>query len=76
MHSWHYSLDNLVAIYCNAMKQKELKIISQSPNNPSEGWDGTFNGQAAQSGVYVYQITLVLADGTKIQEAGDITLFR
>ncbi|MEL6866425.1 MAG: gliding motility-associated C-terminal domain-containing protein [Bacteroidota bacterium] len=43
---------------------------------PSEGWDGTTDGQPAQVGVYAYFIKVRLIDGTIKQFAGDLTLLR
>ena len=41
----------------------------------SEGWDGAFNGNPVNSGVYVYQIT-VLDNGQLITIYGDVTVVR
>lgn len=46
------------------------------PNDSSRGWDGTFNGQAAPAGVYVYIVEIEMTDGTKLMKAGDLTLNR
>ncbi|MEL7249896.1 MAG: gliding motility-associated C-terminal domain-containing protein [Bacteroidota bacterium] len=40
------------------------------------GWDGRIAGDEAAPGVYVYQVELLLFDGTTILESGDITLIR
>ncbi|MEL7427369.1 MAG: gliding motility-associated C-terminal domain-containing protein, partial [Bacteroidota bacterium] len=40
------------------------------------GWDGRIVGDEAAPGVYVYQVELLLFDGTTILESGDITLIR
>jgi len=39
-------------------------------------WDGTFNGQPLNSGVFAYKVFAVLADGTEISQSGNITLMR
>ena len=39
-------------------------------------WDGTFNGDDANSGVYVWQVELELIDGRNEVLAGDVTLIR
>lgn len=41
-----------------------------------EGWDGTFRGKDAQSGVYVYFISVELPEQGSITKKGDITLVR
>jgi gliding motility-associated-like protein len=37
-------------------------------------WDGTFNGQEAQSGVYAFNVYLRQLDGTVLNKTGTITL--
>lgn len=44
------------------------------PNSPTDGWDGSFKGRVMDPGVFVYVISLELADGTTLQRTGDITL--
>lgn len=46
------------------------------PNNPSEGWDGFFNGKPAKAGVYVWYAKIVLPDGAKDLLQGDVTVKR
>jgi|GEM_PF-2250303 len=50
--------------------------FNTSPNDPDRGWDGNFKGRAAQQDVYVYQIEILLANGTTVLKAGDLLLFR
>lgn len=45
-------------------------------NDPSVGWDGTFDGQDVVPGVFVYVVELVLPDGTLEQYSGDLTVVR
>lgn len=48
-------------------------------SNPEEAWDGTFNGQQVQEGVYVYMIKVKFADGAGEQDevvTGDVTVVR
>lgn len=44
--------------------------------DPTKGWDGTFKGQAQNSGVYAYKLVYSLADGTSHLKNGNITLLR
>lgn len=46
------------------------------PNIPQEGWDGTFNGEDLNPGVYVYRIEIIYGDDLKESVAGDITIVR
>jgi gliding motility-associated-like protein len=45
-------------------------------NNPSSGWDGTYNGQEVEQGVYVYIIEVLLRDGSVEVQHGDLTVVR
>lgn len=47
-----------------------------APNDLAGGWDGTFKGQPAQSGVYIYYAEVAFSDGVDIQYSGDVTLMR
>jgi gliding motility-associated-like protein len=46
------------------------------PNDPAQGWDGTFNGQELPAAVYAYFIEIGFTDGTVITYAGDVVLVR
>jgi uncharacterized repeat protein (TIGR01451 family) len=45
-------------------------------NSPTLGWDGMFNGQLVQPGVYVWQATIAYLDGVKTFFSGDLTVIR
>lgn len=60
-----------VAIEDNGTFEAYLDVII---NDPSYGWDGTFDGQLVTSGTYVYSIEVAFVDGHVIQLAGDITV--
>lgn len=47
-----------------------------SPLDPSKGWDGTFNGQALNEGVYVYVLEVMLEEGVRQQVQGNVTLLK
>lgn len=42
----------------------------------SKGWDGTYKGQLAPAGNYLYRITLTTPDGQLVNRTGGITLIR
>lgn len=44
--------------------------------NPTQGWDGYFNGRLCQQDVYVYKITARYLNGTEITRVGDIHLIQ
>lgn len=44
--------------------------------DPESGWDGTYKGMPAETGVYFYQIRLESPDKKRIDFKGDVTLIR
>lgn len=45
-------------------------------NDPTEGWNGKFNGRLAMPGVYVYAVEVLMNNGETRTFGGDITLIR
>ncbi len=45
-------------------------------SDPLEGWDGTFNGEPLNSGVYTIIVDVTYEDGNQVRETGNITLVR
>jgi len=43
-------------------------------NEENTGWDGTFKGNDVQSGVYVYYIIALSADGSTLRLSGDVSV--
>jgi gliding motility-associated-like protein len=46
------------------------------PSDPSQGWDGTFQGQVMDPAVFVYVAEVVFIDGEIFQYIGDVTLIK
>ncbi len=46
------------------------------PNAEPLGWDGSFKGDPAESGVYIYQMKVIFVDGFEIFYRGDVTIVR
>ena len=46
------------------------------PNNPLEGWDGTFRGEVVNPAVFVYLAEIEFLDGEVILYKGDVTLVK
>ncbi len=44
--------------------------------NPLDGWDGTFRGENAMTGVYVYLAKVRFIDDHILEKAGEFTLLR
>ena len=45
-------------------------------NDDSQGWDGTFRGQACEPGVYVWVLEVEYIDGVREIYKGNTTLIR
>jgi len=45
-------------------------------NSCNDGWNGTFNGDACQEGIYIYKCDVRGTDGQKYILKGDVTLLR
>lgn len=46
------------------------------PNDPAQGWDGTYRGKVVQPGVYVYWAEVEFSDGSTEVFEGDVTVLR
>ena len=80
--------DNFIAYGANCAKQiRKMAIFSRGGelifskqnlplNNPSSGWDGTFNNKSLPSDVYVYVMEIEFGDGEVKLFSGDLTLVR
>lgn len=51
------------------------EIVFQT-DDPNEGWDGTYQGNDAQIGVYSWTFTVRMAGNREFIEKGDVTLIR
>jgi gliding motility-associated-like protein len=71
LHVLGYGLEKVVFIVYNRWGEKVFETT-----DPNIGWDGTFRGKEAQSGVYVYYMKAALSTSEIIEQSGDITLVR
>lgn len=46
------------------------------PNDPSQGWDGTFKNQKLNPGVFIYLIEVEWTNGETKKLWGDLSLIR
>ncbi len=60
----------------NRWGQLMFERLNTGANDASAGWDGTFNGQKVQSGVYVYMIEVLCNNSIVIPVKGNVTLLR
>ncbi|MBK8721539.1 MAG: gliding motility-associated C-terminal domain-containing protein [Saprospiraceae bacterium] len=52
------------------------KLDNFAPNDPSLGWDGSFNGKQMDPGVYVYYVKIKRTDGSTEIFKGGVTLVK
>jgi hypothetical protein len=53
----------------NVYSETDLKV-----NDTSRGWDGTFNGNEVNPGVFIWNCEVEFIDGTSKILKGDVTL--
>jgi gliding motility-associated-like protein len=69
-------------VYSDCVEQFKLVIHNRwgqrifETENINTCWDGSFNGQEAQSGVYAFNVYLRQLDGVVINKTGTITLVK
>ena len=51
------------------------QLIFES-SDPQQGWDGTFKGEAVQTGNYIWQLNYTKSDGNTISKRGTVLLVR
>ena len=56
----------------------KFSLENVPPNDPTFGWDGTFNGEDVEQGVYVFLIEITYVGGLNETDTftGDITVIR
>jgi gliding motility-associated-like protein len=71
---------DLVSILSMQVYDRWGELLFTTTNLPttdqSSGWDGTYNGNPVNQGVYVYMIEVELQEGVRQQLQGNITLVR
>ncbi len=46
------------------------------PGDTNQGWDGTFNGQPVNDGVYAFMVEVQFETGQRMSQVGNVTLIR
>lgn len=60
----------------NRWGAKVFGMDSLLPNDPSKGWNGTFNGQQVETGVYIYTLEVEYINGKTELFSGDVSVIR
>lgn len=69
---WKVSYKSLISFECHIYNRWGLEMCSFK--DPSQGWDGRYNGKKVPSGVYYYVIQAKGSDGRNYKKAGDINI--
>lgn len=76
------STNDQLCVYGNCITEMTFSIFDRwgskvfESNDKNNCWDGTVNGSKGNTGVFVYQLTAVLANGQTITKKGTIQLIR
>lgn len=71
---WKVSYRSIIKFRCHIFNRWGNQIIEL--NDPSQGWDGTYNGKLVPAGTYYYVIEAEGSDGKKYKKSGDINIIR
>lgn len=71
---WKVAYKSLVEFHCWIFNRWGALVCEFT--DPSDGWDGTYNGKLVDTGVYYYVVTALGSDGVKYKKRGDITILR
>ncbi|MDE6581220.1 MAG: gliding motility-associated C-terminal domain-containing protein, partial [Duncaniella sp.] len=69
---WKVSYSSIVEFECHIFNKLGVKMASLT--DPSQGWDGRYNGKLVPAGVYYYVIKARGADDKKYNLSGDINI--
>ena len=69
---WKVSYKSIISFECHIFNRWGVEVAEL--NDPSQGWDGKYNGKYVLAGVYYYVITAEGADGKKYKLSGDINI--
>ncbi len=69
---WKVSYKSIIDFECHIFNRWGTKMCSFT--DPSQGWDGKYNGKVVPAGVYFYVIKAKGADGKEYKLSGDINV--
>lgn len=69
---WKVSYKSLIDFECHIFNRWGIQVCHFT--DPSQGWDGKYNGKLVPSGVYYYVIKATGADGKEYKLKGDINI--
>lgn len=69
---WKVSYSSIIEFECHIFNRLGIQMTEFT--DPSQGWDGKYNGKLVPAGVYYYVIRAKGADGKDYKLAGDINI--
>jgi gliding motility-associated-like protein len=75
-------VNNEFGVFTNGLKYYSLEVYNRIGEkvflsyNENKGWDGTYKGEDAPTGVYTYVAILTFLDGENRKYKGTVTLLR
>lgn len=69
---WKVSYKSIISFDCHIFNRWGLEVAHLT--DPSQGWDGRYNGKLVKSGVFYYVIQAEGADGKQYKLSGDINV--
>ncbi len=69
---WKVSYKSIISFDCHIYNRWGLEVAHLT--DPSQGWDGKYNGKLVKSGVFYYVIKAEGADGRHYKLSGDINI--
>ena len=71
---WKVSYKSIIDFHCWIFNRWGIKVAEFT--DPSQGWDGRYNGRLVKPGVYYYVVQAEGSDGQKYKLSGDINIIR
>lgn len=69
---WKVSYKSIISFDCHIFNRWGIEVAHLT--DPSQGWDGRYNGKLVKSGVFFYVIEAEGADGKQYKLSGDINI--
>lgn len=69
---WKVSYKSIISFDCHIFNRWGIEVAHLT--DPSQGWDGRYNGKLVKSGVFYYVIEAEGADGKQYKLSGDINI--
>jgi gliding motility-associated-like protein len=75
-------VNDVLLVYATAISSVRLMVYSQwgallfTSTDITKGWDGTYKGEKAPAGIYIYALEAIMQDGKRVTKSGSFSLIR